>query len=112
MPDYYTSILIMALIVSLMIVLEHYWSPARTHPLLRYILGILAINLPASFALINLVDWHAVLVLWMATAAAGLTTGACYMVDHWKHVDARLSASENEGKYLREAIDAKEAGQL
>lgn len=35
MPDYYTSILIMALIVSLMIVLEHYWSPARTHPLLK-----------------------------------------------------------------------------
>lgn len=112
MNTYTGFYLITALAVSLMIALLHYWSPSKLHPILRYIMGTLAINLPVTIALIFWQAWTVLVLLWIAVAAAGLTTAACYLVDHWRQIGPRLSVSEHEGEYLREAIDGEKARQF
>lgn len=112
MLNWKEAVIIAALAASLIVTLEHYWVPNKLHQTLRYVLGTLAINLPVTAVLIYWQAWPALILLWSATAAAGVATVASYLVDHWRALGRRMAASEREGAYLREVADGQSERQL
>lgn len=91
--------------VTLLVVMVEHWIPIRpAHPIWRYVLGVLALDVPLSVWLWTRGQWDVVLVLWMVVAAGGFGTVGAWMLDAWISTRRRLMAAEREREVLHGAI--------
>jgi len=100
-------ILITALISMLLLMVEHYWpwkliSGREPGPITRYVLGVLAIEIPLSGLLIVWADWPALAALWIVTIAGGAAVAGSYIQDRYHTARLRAEVSEREAKTLRQ----------
>jgi hypothetical protein len=104
-----TEVLLAAVVSGLIAMLQHWspWNELLGHKLPRlaaYVLGTLAIIIPACAAIVlgNLAGWLAVMTLVGCTVAAGLGTVMGYLVDVWVIERAERAALEKVEALVRE----------
>ena len=96
-----TTIGLMALVVALVIVVEHYlpWERMlgrRLPRLVAYTLGLLAVAVPVTGWLLAHDMGLAALALWVAIVTAGLATVACYALDTILTLRATLAVERDD----------------
>lgn len=116
MSEFWVAVTIAGVITALALIVEHYvpWvqyltGRERLHPVGNYIVGMLAIYIPYTVALLRsggplVPPGQAVGALWLVTAVGGLTVGVCYGLDSWHAWRTRAREAE-----LRE-IHARQNG--
>ncbi len=100
-----TRILVAALAAAILLLMEHYWlMHKRLGAPARYVLGVLALNLPLTGLWLVEGQWGALAAVWAVTGAGGAAVLASYAIDHWHQVQARLQISEGEAVMLRKEV--------
>jgi len=99
-------ILLTALISMLLLIVEHYWPWKLIHgremgPITRYVLGVLAIEIPLSALLIIWADWPALAALWIVTIAGGVAVAGAYFQDRYHTARMKADVSEREAQIMR-----------
>lgn len=101
------SILLTALVTMLLLTLEHYWPWKLIHgrelgPITRYVLGVLAIEIPLSVLLVTWADWYELAALWIVTGAGGAAVAGSYIQDRYNTARLQAEVCEREAKTLRQ----------
>jgi hypothetical protein len=73
--------------------------------ILRYVMGMLAVNLPVTGMLMTYRQFSVILALWIVTIVSGLATALSYWIDHTVDANERMDAAERDGAILRKAVD-------
>jgi hypothetical protein len=100
------SVISTTIVVVLLLAVEHLlpWQAmfkSRLHPLINYVMGMLAINVPFSIFLGMWDQWVSLAVLWLITVCGGIAVGLLYALDWWLDIRVRLEALVRENRILR-----------
>jgi cobalamin biosynthesis protein CobD/CbiB len=107
--DMVVQIAVTALVSALILLVEHYAPVKAPHPIVNYVLGILALVIPFSGLLAFWQLWGALAAIWSVVLTGGLAVMAAYGIDHYLALHGRVKAAELEAQLLRpEVSDAQD----
>jgi hypothetical protein len=104
------EIAVTAIITALLLVALHYlpWRQilgAELSRLASYTLGVLSIALPASVMWIQGQNWTALIGLWSAIVAGGISVSACYLLDYILAIRWAAREKSEQTDQLRSVIN-------
>lgn len=98
-----TRILVAALAAATLLLMEHYWlRHVRLSLPVRYVAGVLALNLPLTGLWMVEGQWGALVAVWAVTGAGGAAVLISFFIDHLVESRARLAAAERDMRTLRD----------